>query len=149
MKNFHHCIVLCLALLLTGNLSYGQSQRERADKSASGAIQAILDSISSSNIHSYLDTLVGFYTRHTVSDTTSDSVGIGAARRWHQRRESGKCRRDCCQTHWSKACCRCCRICARRRRSCRPQTTRPGKCRARRRRRGQRHKGRSSASSCP
>jgi len=63
-------------------VSIFQTQEERALAIASHQIRAILDSISVANIHAYLDTLVGFYTRHTMSDTTSDSVGIGAARRW-------------------------------------------------------------------
>ncbi len=45
-------------------------------------IQAILDSISATNIHRYLDTLVSFQFRHTVDDTTSLTTGMGAARRW-------------------------------------------------------------------
>lgn len=34
------------------------------------------------NLRSYVDTLAGFGTRHTLSDTESDTRGIGAARRW-------------------------------------------------------------------
>lgn len=63
-----------------------RTQKERALAIASHQIRAILDSISASNIRGYLDTLVGFYTRHTMSDTTFDSVGIGAARRWIYRK---------------------------------------------------------------
>ena len=32
-----------------------------------------------------IEALVGFGTRHTMSETTSDTRGIGAARRWAQR----------------------------------------------------------------
>ncbi|MBM2839982.1 MAG: family metallo-hydrolase, partial [Bacteroidetes bacterium] len=45
-------------------------------------IQAIIDSVSPTNIRAYLDTLVSFTFRHTVDDTTSLTTGIGAARRW-------------------------------------------------------------------
>jgi len=69
-------------LSVTTTSVLAQTQVDRADAIASHDIQAILDSISATNIRSYLDTLVGFYTRHTLSDTTSDSVGVGAARRW-------------------------------------------------------------------
>lgn len=34
------------------------------------------------NLHSDVETLVNFGTRHTLSDTVSDTRGIGAARRW-------------------------------------------------------------------
>ena len=50
--------------------------------SANPLVQAMVDSVSADQILSNLDTLVGFYTRHTNSDTTSPDTGIGAARRW-------------------------------------------------------------------
>lgn len=43
---------------------------------------AIIDSVSAERIESDIRTLAGFGTRHTMSDTTSDTRGIGAARRW-------------------------------------------------------------------
>lgn len=42
----------------------------------------IVDSVSANRIESDIRTLVGFGTRHTMSDTTSSTRGIGAARRW-------------------------------------------------------------------
>ncbi|MGH7481250.1 MAG: M28 family metallopeptidase [Longimicrobiales bacterium] len=39
-------------------------------------------STSADRIETYLTALVGFGTRHTASDTVSDTRGIGAARRW-------------------------------------------------------------------
>ena len=47
-----------------------------------GEIDAIVREISPQRIRAYVDKLVGFGTRHTMSDTTSDTRGIGAARRW-------------------------------------------------------------------
>ena len=38
------------------------------------------------DLNSTVSTLVSFGTRHTLSETHSDSRGIGAARRWVQRR---------------------------------------------------------------
>jgi hypothetical protein len=38
--------------------------------------------ISPQRIHAYVDKLVSFGTRHTMSETESDTRGIGAARRW-------------------------------------------------------------------
>lgn len=43
---------------------------------------AIIDSVSAERIEEDIRTLAGFGTRHTMSDTTSDTRGIGAARRW-------------------------------------------------------------------
>jgi len=45
-------------------------------------IEQIVNEISANRIDAYIRKLVSFQTRHTMSDTTSDTVGIGAARRW-------------------------------------------------------------------
>ncbi|WP_323145050.1 M28 family peptidase [Massilia phyllosphaerae] len=45
-------------------------------------IDAIVREISPKRMHDYVEKLVGFGTRHTMSDTKSDTRGIGAARRW-------------------------------------------------------------------
>lgn len=45
-------------------------------------IPTILSQISADSIRASVHTLVGFHTRHTLSDTVSDMRGIGAARRW-------------------------------------------------------------------
>jgi hypothetical protein len=45
-------------------------------------IDAIVREISPQRIHAYVDKLAGFGTRHTMSETASDTRGIGAARRW-------------------------------------------------------------------
>ncbi len=45
-------------------------------------IDQIVGQISAQRIEGYIRTLVGFKTRHTMSDTVSDTEGIGAARRW-------------------------------------------------------------------
>ncbi|MEO6347934.1 MAG: M28 family metallopeptidase [Aquaticitalea sp.] len=45
-------------------------------------IYNIIDSISANRIQKDVKTLVDFGTRHTLSDTVSDTRGIGAARRW-------------------------------------------------------------------
>lgn len=47
-------------------------------------VQSLAD-ISASRIEQRIRTLVGFHTRHTLSETASNSRGIGAARRWIQR----------------------------------------------------------------
>lgn len=42
----------------------------------------VMDAVDPAQLRMYVDTLAGFGTRHTLSDTKSDSRGIGAARRW-------------------------------------------------------------------
>lgn len=49
---------------------------------APGALRAIAGEVSEAGLRGYVETMVGFGTRHTLSDTTSPSRGIGAARRW-------------------------------------------------------------------
>ncbi len=45
-------------------------------------IQKIISEISASNIEATIKKLVSFHTRHSLSETESDTRGIGAARRW-------------------------------------------------------------------
>ncbi len=45
-------------------------------------ITKIVQQISAQRIDGYVRKLVSFHTRHTMSETQSDTVGIGAARRW-------------------------------------------------------------------
>ena len=46
------------------------------------AIYEIVDAVSAERLEADLRTLTGFGTRHTASETESDTRGIGAARRW-------------------------------------------------------------------
>jgi len=48
-------------------------------------VREIVDEISQENIQRIVERLVAFNTRHTLSDTTDENVGIGAARRWIKR----------------------------------------------------------------
>jgi hypothetical protein len=45
-------------------------------------IEELVREVSAKNIEATVRKLAGFQTRHTLSDTTSDERGIGAARRW-------------------------------------------------------------------
>lgn len=45
-------------------------------------LRSMLEKISEENIGMIIEKLVSFHTRHTLSDTVSETVGIGAARRW-------------------------------------------------------------------
>ncbi|MBV5323807.1 MAG: hypothetical protein J0626_00275, partial [Rhodospirillaceae bacterium] len=46
------------------------------------SIDQIVKQISPARIEATIRKLVGFRTRHTMSDTVSETEGIGAARRW-------------------------------------------------------------------
>jgi hypothetical protein len=62
----------------------GPSKRARGARAAAGSpeIAAIVSQISAVNIESDIRKLVTFQTRQTLSDATSETTGIGAARRW-------------------------------------------------------------------
>ena len=45
-------------------------------------LKQLADDVSADSLETYIRTLAGFDNRHTMSDTTSDTRGIGAARRW-------------------------------------------------------------------
>src|SRR5438093_10909830 len=49
-------------------------------------LRDIADRVDPAALHSTIATLVGFGTRHTLSETRSQTRGIGAARRWVQAR---------------------------------------------------------------
>ena len=64
----------------------------------------IIDSISSERIQKDVTTLVNFGTRHTLSDTLSQTRGIGAARRWIKSefdKISSECN-DCLEVFYQK-----------------------------------------------
>jgi hypothetical protein len=68
-----------LAALLAGAGAAGAAEPVAARQAQ---IDAIVRDISPQRIQGYVDKLVSFGTRHTMSDTVSDTRGIGAARRW-------------------------------------------------------------------
>ena len=73
-------LTLALSLLVTvpavGTAATADTQARQPQ------IEQIVAAISPQRIEAYVQKLVGFHTRHTASDTVSDTVGIGAARRW-------------------------------------------------------------------
>ncbi|MDZ7773079.1 MAG: M28 family peptidase [Balneolaceae bacterium] len=69
---------LTVLILAACNLTPLQAQ----DLSIDPEIYNIIDAVSADRLESDIRTLAGFGTRHTMSDTTSDTRGIGAARRW-------------------------------------------------------------------
>ena len=62
-------------LLISLSLSLGYAQEDQK-------LYEIINAVSSEHLKKDVVKLVGFGTRHTLSDTLSDSRGIGAARRW-------------------------------------------------------------------
>ncbi|MEN3330889.1 MAG: hypothetical protein V7641_254 [Blastocatellia bacterium] len=78
--------VLTLALLLP--IASAQHKKKAGAANASPTdklnpqIQKIVREISAANIEATIKKLVSFGTRHSLSDTASDTRGIGAARRW-------------------------------------------------------------------
>lgn len=55
---------------------------EKAKAIIDTGIASMVRDVSSDSIKAYVHKLVGFGTRHSLSDTTSSTQGIGAARRW-------------------------------------------------------------------
>jgi len=78
MKHFHVPSVM-LALSLTSTMSLAQSTTDYQDQAK---LHDIAKAVSPERIEADIRTLVGFGTRHTLSETESDTQGIGAARRW-------------------------------------------------------------------
>ena len=68
---------LAFALALAWGVPPAQAQPLPADE-----LQAMLAEVSPARIEARIRRLVGFGTRHTLSDIGSDTRGIGAARRW-------------------------------------------------------------------
>jgi len=76
MKSF---VLSCLLALVFNS---GFSQSESVPPLYDMRLFNIIDSVSADRIEKDIQTLCGFGTRHTLSDTVSQERGIGAARRW-------------------------------------------------------------------
>jgi len=83
MKNRLLFVVLLLSLCCPSLLNAQQSSttKQLPDK-LNPQIQKIVSEISAKNIETIIRKLVSFGTRHTLSETESETRGIGAARRW-------------------------------------------------------------------
>lgn len=80
---FHFPQKTLLALLLAStSTSYAADHQAPEIGARQAQIDQILHDISPQRIQATIDKLVSFGTRHTMSDTVSDTRGIGAARRW-------------------------------------------------------------------
>ena len=73
-------ITFLLVFVSTSILSF--AQKSSVDQSLNKELEEMVLQVSVDSIRSYVEKMVSFGTRHSLSDTTSDDVGIGAARRW-------------------------------------------------------------------
>jgi hypothetical protein len=77
MKSF--ALIVVLAALLQSGAAGAQ---ERAAGATDPRIEKLIAAISEARLQQLLEKLVSFGTRNTMSDTTSPTRGIGAARQW-------------------------------------------------------------------
>jgi len=75
ISTFH--LLVCIFYCVVPELADAQSPLPKNPQ-----VEAILREISEANLRRSVETLVGFGTRHSLSDTVSATRGIGAARRW-------------------------------------------------------------------
>lgn len=78
----HHGLTRAMAIVLSGLLGACVQGPPTTRLAVHEDVSALLDEISAERIAATLERLVGFGTRHTMSDTASATRGIGAARRW-------------------------------------------------------------------
>ena len=77
-----HSSMVLLTAFLAGAVGTAAAAPEPDLQRHQPQIDQIVGQISAQRIEGYIRPLVGFKTRHTMSDTVSDTEGIGAARRW-------------------------------------------------------------------
>lgn len=84
MVSKNSCVFGAIASVLLSSVSVASdiSQTSQTGFNANQKLAQIPAQISAHRIESDIKTLVGFGTRHTLSETGSDTRGIGAARRW-------------------------------------------------------------------
>ena len=89
-------LTLAVPMLVAQNKAEGQVRKTMADNepaairkdhsipqpTADERIQHLVSAISEDRLHSIVVKLAGFGTRETLSDTSSNTRGIGAARQW-------------------------------------------------------------------
>jgi Peptidase family M28/FlgD Ig-like domain len=82
-----------LALALLAVLSFVPGAPVAASPFSPDSLDAdiglVAEQVSADSLESYIATMQGFFTRHTSSDTTSATTGVGAARRWVHDRFAG------------------------------------------------------------
>lgn len=87
----------CVGLLVLASCTSTPAQdsaEPAATPQVTQALAAISAEVSEASLRGYIEKMVSFGTRHTLSDQTSDTRGIGAARRWVEsefRQMSAEC----------------------------------------------------------
>ena len=81
-SNKHSIRHLALALPLVFSAGFSQTSQADVAYQDQAKLHEIVQKISADNIKKDVIKLVNFGTRHTLSETQSDTRGIGAARRW-------------------------------------------------------------------
>ena len=86
--------ILCLVAATLGAAAAAANAASPAPSADHPVLADIAGRVEASELHAVILRLVGFGTRQTASDTTSNTRGIGAARRWVEARFE-KIGRDC------------------------------------------------------
>lgn len=76
--------VLSFAVVATFAISSSAAEKTTAPAKPNAQLAELTREISAKNIEATIRKLVSFGTRHTLADATSETRGIGAARRWIQ-----------------------------------------------------------------
>lgn len=84
MKSFITGLLILLSFSGAWSRQRSQSSKKQATgtSAADAVIAAMMKEVSADSIKSYVYKMVSLGTRHSLSDTVSDTRGIGAARRW-------------------------------------------------------------------
>lgn len=78
MKPSHLLVLLAFVTLFQCTTP----ENPKKEKSVDQQIAEMIKQVSADSIKSHVEHMVSFETRHSLSDTVSDTKGIGAARRW-------------------------------------------------------------------
>jgi Zn-dependent M28 family amino/carboxypeptidase len=79
-------VLLTAPFAVTGAAQAQQAPSSQAPSGDQPLLRAVAADVDPKALESTIRSLVGFGTRHTLSDTQSDKRGIGAARRWTKAR---------------------------------------------------------------
>ena len=78
--------LLCACVLAGAVMTSPGAQTNTPDSPDQPTLHAVADAVSAEQLQATITRLVGFGTRHSLSDTKSKTRGIGAARRWAKSR---------------------------------------------------------------
>lgn len=81
VRSLSQSVAAASIVFVSGCNSSAQSV-SHAPPSEPPGMHELVEAVSADRIYADIETMVGFGTRHTASDTESDTRGVGAARRW-------------------------------------------------------------------